>query len=161
MCPKDPLIHLLVSNIGPYSRSNGDSWSVPLPQMLQGKGSCSITVVSARVNPNSAITNTAKIWISSNIPVMGMSTQTGQLGELCEMDLFHATTLTRQVFYQLAPLTYRVIGGLPLTLEFNAWSLLSTQVAGDPFTADKLTLLNTALIEFRLEIVFDEDIKKM
>lgn len=183
MCPKDPIFLLKVSNLGTAVRSVvlNKEWAVTLPQMLQDRGPCFIRVVQGRiVGDNDEHAIQAKIWVESNIPIMGCSTEvfvgagSAQYSELFDVDCtnigntdsistypFGTTAVLRPItFVMNHPQSFRC-NGLPNMIQFCAkvmttanTSLITPEVA---YVSEKYQTYPPH-VEFHLEIIFDRDL---
>ena len=187
MCPKDPIFLLKVSNLGSAVRSIvfDKEWAVTLPQMLQDRGPCFIRVIQGRIQgDNDQNIIPAKIWVESNIPIMGCSTEvfnsvsgSAQYSELFDVnctDIGHSDTTSQSVITTaiLRPITFRMqhpqsfrCNGLPNMIQFCAKVMTAANIAQNmslvtptiSYLVDSYTVYPVH-VEFHLEIIFDRDL---
>ncbi len=76
MCKEDSWM-FQVSNLGSavIETLAHREWTVQLPQQLQDRGPCTVTLVSGRIQGMNTYDNVSKIFVQSNIPIQGCSTE--------------------------------------------------------------------------------------
>lgn len=76
MCKEDSWM-FQVSNLGSavVETLEHREWSVQLPQQLQDRGPCTVTLVSGRIQGMNTYDGLSKIFVQSNIPIQGCSTE--------------------------------------------------------------------------------------
>ena len=181
MCVTDNNYILRVDNIGPGAVVSelvgglATKWSVRLPQILQSRGPCHITVIDGFIGAQRlALTDVvADIWLDSNIPVQGaiattsQSSQPGSMTQLFAVSPFTYAEGDTPANYKMSmparPRSF-VCAGLPNIIEFeaNCW-LYATAKNGTAYTVKKMTEANalSCQISFTLSIVFYSDMKSM
>ncbi len=153
MCKED-IYMLKVSNLGSgvVATLANKEWMVRLPQILQDKGPCTVTLMKARIQAGNLATmdDVAKLWCESSIAIQGMNTEVtaGQsstgYNELFDVELlpyipvYSALTsgqpqqsrMPYPVQYRARPYTFRCMG-LPPYIGFRALVLKNTVNIGD------------------------------
>lgn len=175
MCMDDNLFLLKVSNMGSGVRVDTANkvWSVRLPQMLQDKGPCSISVIFGHVqlgNSTNFIGTCSRIWVESNIPIQGCSTEIpsglGSAGftELFGVDMTPVYSDSAKACYELYMphhVSFRCAGGLPSTITFAPMAFDRTLAVGAEIVPIPLySGTNTTVVpqvDFHLAIRFDKE----
>lgn len=118
---------LKISNVGTGVRvvETDKTWEVSTPPMFHSKGSCTISLVSGSVlGYNSADWDiVSKLWVESNIPINGASTETTAIamGAAAVHELFDVDLSSTPVYNAGARVGYAVrFRAQPVTFECAA-----------------------------------------
>ena len=176
MCPGDKTYILKASTFGAGAVAlvENREWRVKTPPQLQGRGSCVIKVIygSIAAKRSPQFLGVTKLWLESNIPTQGFSTEvTAGIHAASMSDLFvvsldafgHEAWNSVVPYTSQSPMTFYCPGGLPNFIDFRAMVHAYSMVGGASFSnsylydyADQST--STPLIpqiEFHLEITFE------
>ena len=171
---------LKISNLGGAVQSlvADKEWQTYLPAALHTRGPCQITVIEGSISmygtdagSRAALAEVVKMWVQTNIHIQGddMTTPTGSINsrgydELFDVDFFYDDA--HRTYFMKNQFTFRCTG-LPSALQFRAQyidtgtaipvgSLGAGYTPGYP--ADIDANVSKPIIEFHLEVEFDQDL---